>query len=100
VRHRLRLAGAARVPFLAEALARIHAHSRGTPRLINTICDNALFEGFVARTRDIDDRAVDRVARDLGLEPAPPPAGEEPRPASRTRIDLSDIDKYLESLTR
>jgi type II secretory pathway predicted ATPase ExeA len=101
VRHRLRLAGAARVPFLAEALARIHAHSRGTPRLINTICDNALFEGFVARSREIDDRAVDRVARDLGLEPAPPaPAGEEPRPAVRARIDLSDIDRYLESLTR
>lgn len=102
VRHRLRLAGASRVPFLAAAIERIHAHSRGTPRLINTICDNALFEGFVARTRDIDDRAVDRVAADLGLEAPPPPApaAEEERPAARARIDLSDIDRYLESLTR
>jgi len=102
VRHRLRLAGASRVPFLPQAVDRVHAHSRGTPRLINTICDNALFEGFVARARDIDDRAVDRVARDLGLEAAPPPtpAAEEPRPSARGRIDLSDIDRYLESLTR
>ena len=102
VRHRLRLAGASRVPFLPAAISRIHAHSHGTPRLINTICDNALFEGFVARAREIDDRAVDRVARDLGLE-APPPAApaEEARPAAdRPRIDLSDIDRYLESLTR
>jgi type II secretory pathway predicted ATPase ExeA len=102
VRHRLRLAGASRVPFLPAAISRIHAHSHGTPRLINTICDNALFEGFVARAREIDDRAVDRVARDLGLEAPPPPApAEEARPAAdRPRIDLSDIDRYLESLTR
>jgi general secretion pathway protein A len=102
VRHRLRLAGAGRVPFLPQAIERVHAHSRGTPRLINTICDNALFEGFVARARDIDDRAVDRVARDLGLDatPPPPPAPEELRPGARARIDLSDIDRYLESLTR
>jgi len=102
VRHRLRLAGASRVPFAAAAIDRVHAHSRGTPRLINTICDNALFEGFVARAKEIDDKAVDRVARDLGLEAAAPatPAAEEARPAPRGRIDLSDIDRYLESLTR
>lgn len=102
VRHRLRLAGATRVPFLAPAMERIHLHSRGTPRLINTICDNALFEGFVARAREIDDKAIDRVARDLGLEAPPeaPPAPEQAQPAARGRIDLSDIDRYLESLTR
>jgi len=110
VRHRLRLAGATRVPFTSAAVARVHAHSRGTPRLINTICDNALFEGFVARARDIDDKAVDRVARDLGLEelaPPPPPAAPQgapvadgARPSARPRIDLSDIDRYLESLTK
>src|SRR5512141_835778 len=77
VRHRLRLAGAPRVPFSAAALARIHAYSHGPPRLINTLCDNALFEGFVTRARDVDDKFVDRIARDLGLE-APPP-----EPASR-----------------
>ena len=97
VRHRLRLAGAPRVPFTAPALARIHAHSRGTPRLINTICDNALFEGFVARARDVDDKFVDRIARDLGLEPP-----SEPRSARSgeraSRIDLSEIDRYLDSL--
>src|SRR5512143_1704784 len=36
VRHRLKLAGAARVPFSAAALKRIHHHTRGTPRVINT----------------------------------------------------------------
>jgi type II secretory pathway predicted ATPase ExeA len=100
VRHRLRLAGAARVPFAPGALARIQAHSRGTPRLINTLCDNALFEGFVARARDIDERLVDRVARDLGLEtpPAPAPSASNGRPGERPRVDLAEIDRYLESL--
>jgi type II secretory pathway predicted ATPase ExeA len=102
VRHRLRLAGASRVPFTGEALGRVHAHSRGTPRVINTLCDNALFEGFVARARDIDGAAVDRVARDLGLEAEPPqaPPVDGARPGERLRIDLADIDRYLESLAK
>jgi general secretion pathway protein A len=98
VRHRLRLAGAPRVPFTPGALARIHAHSRGTPRLINTVCDNGLFEGFVARAKDVDERLVDRVARDLGIEAPPPPAPPAGRASGRSRIDLAEIDRYLESL--
>ncbi len=100
VRHRLRLAGAPRVPFTPAAIARVHEHTRGTPRVITTLCDNVLFEGFVARARDVDDRLVDRVARDLGIEPAEkaPPLAERPGPADRTRVDLAEIDRYLESL--
>jgi type II secretory pathway predicted ATPase ExeA len=98
VRHRLRLAGAPRVPFTQAALARLHAHSRGTPRLINTLCDNALFEGFIARSREIDDRFVDRVARDLGVEAQGEPPPRPGRPSDRPRLDLAEIDRYLDSL--
>jgi len=94
VRHRLRLAGAPRIPFTAGAIARVHAHAGGTPRLINTLCDNALFEGFLARQRELDERFVDRVARDLGLQPPEAAAPAGPRP----RVDLAEIDRYLESL--
>jgi general secretion pathway protein A len=101
VRHRLRLAGAPRVPFTPGALSRLHAHSRGTPRLVNTLCDNALFEGFVARARDIDERLVDRVARDLDL-PAPPEPSRAPatsgRAADRRQFDPAEIDRYLDLL--
>ncbi len=96
VRHRLKLAGAPRVPFTPRALARVHAHTRGIPRLINTLCDNLLFEGFVARSRDVDEAFVEKVARDLDLavpEPAVPADGAE-----RGRIDLADVDRYLDSL--
>jgi type II secretory pathway predicted ATPase ExeA len=103
VRHRLRLAGASRVPFTAGAISRIHEHSRGTPRLINTLCDNSLFEGFVGRAKEIDERLVDRVARDLGVEVAPPPQAAAAvasggRSGERSRVDLAEIDRYLESL--
>ncbi len=98
VRHRLRLAGAPRVPLTQAAMARIHTHTRGTPRLINTICDNALFEGFIARAKNVDERLIDRVARDLGIEAPPPPPAIGGRAGEGTRIDLAEIDRYLESL--
>jgi type II secretory pathway predicted ATPase ExeA len=99
VRHRLRLAGAPRVPFTPEAVAAVHRFARGTPRVINTLCDNALFEGFLAKAREIDAALVERIARDLGLEPAAPPAGARPVAAAE-RLDLDEIDRYLESLTK
>jgi general secretion pathway protein A len=101
IRHRLRLAGAPRVPFTARAITAIHALARGTPRLINTLCDNALFEGFLARARDLDERLVERIARDLGLElprPAGPPADGPGRRGGRA--DLDEIDAFLDSLVK
>lgn len=96
VHHRLKLAGASRMPFSEGALARIHAHTRGIPRIINTLCDNALFEGFVARQRDVDEALVDRVARDLDLQV---PAGLAPGGnGERPRVNLAELDRYLESL--
>jgi general secretion pathway protein A len=103
MRHRLRLAGAPRVPFTPEAIAAVHRFSHGTPRVINTLCDNALFEGFLAKARDVDAPLVERLARDLALvppavEPARP--GAAAAPADGERIDLDEIDRFLESLSK
>jgi len=102
VKHRLKLAGAPRVPFTPEAVAAVHRFSRGTPRLINTLCDNSLFEGFVARQADVDEALVERVARDLALEPEGSPRGAEGGDGTRkgARVDLGEIDRFLESLTK
>jgi type II secretory pathway predicted ATPase ExeA len=102
VKHRLKLAGASRVPFTPEAVAAVHRFSRGTPRLINTLCDNALFEGFVARQADVDEALVERVARDLALEPEGAARGAEGGDGARkgARVDLGEIDRFLESLTK
>src|SRR2546421_287547 len=82
IKHRLRLAGAARMPFTPGAVQSVHRFSSGTPRVINTLCDNALFEGYVARVPMIDDQMIERVARDLGLDGAPSEASAAKRPVS------------------
>jgi type II secretory pathway predicted ATPase ExeA len=102
VRHRLRLAGAPRVPFTEPAIAAIHRFSRGTPRLINTLCDNALFEAFLVRSRDVDEKLIARIAGELALVPADAPAAAAAPSAARPgeRIDLDEIDRYLETLSK
>ena len=102
IRHRLRLAGAPRVPFSSEAFAAIHRFSKGTPRVINTLCDNALFEAFLARQNEIDGKLVERIALDLGLsEPAPlPPLNRTNPGAVAPAVNLSEIDRYLEGLSK
>jgi len=103
IRHRLRLAGAPRVPFTPQAISVVHRFSHGTPRIINTLCDNALFEGFLVKAPDIDAPLVERIAKDLALaaggvdgETAPGPVGA----LAGDRIDLDEIDRYLESLSK
>jgi len=102
VRHRLRLAGAPHFPFTDGAIAAVHRYSNGTPRLINTLCDNALFEGFLARAREVTEPVVERIARDLAVAQngrSGEHALEAPGEATE-RIDLDEIDRYLESLTK
>jgi type II secretory pathway predicted ATPase ExeA len=106
VKHRLRLAGSPRMPFTPEALLAIHQASGGTPRVINTLCDNALFEAFLSRHESIDEALVRRVADNLGLvgSALPTPEGAvkpAPTPSSRaagSKVDLAEIDRYLEGL--
>jgi type II secretory pathway predicted ATPase ExeA len=106
IKHRLRLAGASRMPFSPEAVGAVHRFSSGTPRVINTLCDNALFEGYVARAPMIDEPMIERVARELGLDGAaraeapaqaktPPPPPKQGKP-----IDMGEIDRYLAGLAK
>lgn len=67
LRHRLKIAGAIREIFSDEVLAQIAVESQGIPRLINTIGDNVLLEGYLLKRERIDVQLVKDVARDLGL---------------------------------
>ena len=73
VRFRTFHAGSNKQIFSTGALDGIYEFTRGNPRLVNVVCDNALFEGFVRRAelplgRDV----VESVASDLGLPPIDP----------------------------
>jgi general secretion pathway protein A len=69
------------VPFTAESMSRVAHWSRGIPRLINVICDNALVLAFAAGDQTIAPVHIDNVAQNLELRAAtvaPPPALAEP----------------------
>lgn len=68
VKHRLGLAGSKDEIFTAEAIEKIHAYSKGTPRTINIISSNSLFEGFLVKAKLIDGKIIDNVAADLDLD--------------------------------
>jgi type II secretory pathway predicted ATPase ExeA len=69
IKHRLHIAGSEKALFAAEALRTVHLYSKGIPRLINTICDNALLEGYLTKRARIDRDIVEEVAADFGLSP-------------------------------
>ena len=104
IKHRLRLAGASRMPFTPAAVKAVHDFAGGTPRVINTLCDNALFEGYVARAPLIDESMIARVALDLGLEGGSAPQGKSTAPPAHEvlakPVDLGEIDRYLAGLAK
>lgn len=67
ITYRLKVVGCDDSPFSDDALAIIHKVSGGVPRLINTICDNALFEVFMRRGSEVTAEIINNVAEDLGL---------------------------------
>jgi general secretion pathway protein A len=66
---RLRIAGAigAVQIFSGPAIEAVFSHSRGFPRLINTICQNALLVGYAKHAATITSEIIDDVAHDLRL---------------------------------
>lgn len=50
IRFRTHHAGSKQTLFAADAIEKIFSLSKGNARLVNVICDNALFEGFVRKS--------------------------------------------------
>ena len=66
IRKRLELAGANSGG--AAIFPAVYQFSQGIPRLVNTLCENALISGFGRRSRQVQPRIVQEVAADLRLE--------------------------------
>ncbi len=67
IRHRMAVAGCKREVFLTDAVAAIQKASQGVPRVINTICDNALLEAYLVKKDTVAEALVLDVVKDLGL---------------------------------
>jgi general secretion pathway protein A len=69
MRRRLQIAGAVGAVdiFSGPAIEAVFHHSRGIPRLVNTVCENALLVGYAKHAATITSEIIDGVARDLRL---------------------------------
>jgi type II secretory pathway predicted ATPase ExeA len=78
MRLRLSKAGGEENIFSVHAVDHIFRYSKGIPRLINTICDNALLEGVLNGVHTIDENIIHRVASDLALRIDSPSSIQSP----------------------
>jgi len=73
IENRLQLAGCpTRGTFSAEAMQAVFEYSRGIPRIINALCQNALIGGYVDSECPILRTTVERVAKECELDELPP----------------------------
>ena len=71
IEQRLRIAGAdpaGRQLFSQQAVAAIYSFSRGYPRLINILCENALIAAYAKETPTVPARIIEDVAAEFRLE--------------------------------
>jgi general secretion pathway protein A len=79
IAHRLKVGGAVRDIFSAEAVREIYYFSQGVPRLINIICDHCLVTGYSTDSTFIDLAIVKecaeelQISEDIGTLPSPKP---------------------------
>ena len=62
VRHRMAVAGCARMPFSRLGLKALYQRSGGVPRLINIVADRALMAGYAREQSNLGERLVNRAA--------------------------------------
>ena len=96
---RLERAGANGQPaiFDDEALKTVYEYSRGIPRIINNLCENAMVNAFAREVRTVNPEMISEVAADfrLGLKPSVPE-----QPAEASSITAESNESMLRSLFR
>jgi general secretion pathway protein A len=69
IERRLQLAGSSEASklFPQETMIAIHRHCRGIPRLINTVCENALIAAYSRQAPSVTPEIIDGIASDFRL---------------------------------
>jgi general secretion pathway protein A len=94
---RLMVAGSqGSITFSKSALNEIYRFSKGTPRLINLLCDRALLGGFVEQTYHINRRIIKK-AKDslLGEEESPKPFYSFSLPKSLSPLRIAFLTIFI-----
>jgi general secretion pathway protein A len=108
IERRLQIAGASsngNLLFPQATSASVYRHSHGIPRLINTICDNALITAYARKMKSVTPEIIESTASDLRLDVVHIPHSDEPmefdetfaRRASKTLLELFTYLKKVPS---
>jgi general secretion pathway protein A len=100
IRHRLHVAGASNQEIFDErAVKAVYEHSRGIPRMVNSICDTALVYGYADKIRLIDEGIVHEAARSRKVGRSPSGGNGNPkRSASSDAVQGRDNARLEERL--
>ena len=99
IEHRLRIAGAEGEPtdlFAPEVIESVYRHSHGFPRLINTVCENALIIAYARQIPKVTVDVVEDVAKEFRLDTAffSEPEGS----GTHSEMDVQQAAKVLRDL--
>ena len=100
---RLQRAGAnshANTMFSGETIASVYRYSRGIPRLINTICENALIASYAEKAQSVLPEVIEEVAKDLRLSVLSRPAMVTPAVSFGQRDIAKSLLRLVEALER
>lgn len=93
--------------FPMDTVLEVHRHSCGIPRLINTLCENALIYGYASHSQSITPEMVGEIAMDYRLHLVRPSLGvqngfnghsAEVEQAARTLLDLYQLMQSVQKL--
>jgi general secretion pathway protein A len=96
IERRLHVAGAnssATVLFPAETIAAVYRHSRGTPRLINTICENALLTAYAKQMGSVTPEIIDGIVEDFRLNVVGPHEIDRDQ-----EVDRADVQRAAKTI--
>ena len=97
IQRRLELSGGKAIGdklFPAQTVAAVYRYSQGIPRLINTICENALLLAYVNQTMSVTKAMVEEASADLRIQPP-----VEPMPVRAKVADVGPVFKTGEPLS-
>jgi general secretion pathway protein A len=97
IRKRLQVAGNSNpdVIFPMETVLEVHRISGGIPRVINTICENALIHGYARQLPQLSPEVVEQVAYDFRLNIVSSPRFAESEVSGRGATELQQAAKTL-----
>jgi general secretion pathway protein A len=89
--------------FTPDAVIKIHALSRGIPRMVNLICDRALLLAFAEDARRVDESMVLEVSHELRIDEqtgGPHPSNDSPTLEQRLSTIEGKLDWLIDVIRR